>query len=106
MKILSVAPQIAPFTISDEPANWGEAVSAVCTIVKGDYPIEITWSFNGLPVANNQPDIVISSTSKRVSLLTIDAVNARHAGDYTCVASNKAGAVSHTSTLSVNGIDK
>lgn len=101
---VSVAPQIAPFSIGDEPANWGEAVSAVCTIVKGDLPIEVAWALNGEPVTNkNHGDITISSTGKRVSLMTIEAVSARHAGEYTCTASNAAGATSYSATLAVNG---
>ncbi|XP_076629351.1 cell adhesion molecule Dscam1-like isoform X27 [Colletes latitarsis] len=98
-----VAPQIAPFSIGDEPANWGEAVSAVCTIVKGDLPIEVSWALNGEPIStNNHGDISISSTGKRVSLMTIEAVSARHAGEYTCTASNAAGATSYSSILAVN----
>ncbi|XP_076390067.1 Down syndrome cell adhesion molecule 1 isoform X41 [Megachile rotundata] len=98
-----VAPQIAPFSIGDEPANWGEAVSAVCTIVKGDLPIEMSWALNGEPITSeNHGDISISSTGKRVSLLTIEAVSARHAGEYTCTASNAAGATSYSATLAVN----
>lgn len=101
-----VAPQIAPFSIGDEPANWGEAVSAVCTIVKGDLPIELAWALNGEPItANDRPDITISSTGKRVSLMTIEAVNGAHAGEYTCTASNAAGATSYSATLAVNGTE-
>ncbi|XP_014478246.1 PREDICTED: Down syndrome cell adhesion molecule-like protein Dscam2 [Dinoponera quadriceps] len=98
-----VAPQIAPFSISDEPANWGEAVSAVCTIVKGDLPIDMSWALNGEPITReNHGDVSISSTGKRVSLMTIEAVSARHAGEYTCTASNAAGATSYSAILAVN----
>nr|XP_033326664.1 Down syndrome cell adhesion molecule-like protein Dscam2 isoform X32 [Megalopta genalis] len=98
-----VAPQIAPFSIGDEPANWGEAVSAVCTVVKGDLPIEVAWALNGEPITvKNHGDISISSTGNRVSLMTIEAVSGRHAGEYTCTASNAAGATSYSATLAVN----
>ncbi|EFN60720.1 Down syndrome cell adhesion molecule-like protein 1 [Camponotus floridanus] len=101
---VNVAPQIAPFSISDEPANWGEAVSAVCTIVKGDLPIEVSWALNGEPITKeNYADVSISSTSKRVSLITIETASPRHAGEYTCTASNAAGATSYSATLAVNG---
>ncbi|XP_047359077.1 Down syndrome cell adhesion molecule-like protein Dscam2 isoform X10 [Vespa velutina] len=98
-----VAPQIVPFSISDEPANWGEAVSAVCTVGKGDLPIEVSWALNGEPINEaNHEDVSISSTGKRVSLMTIEAVSARHAGEYTCTASNAAGATSYSAMLAVN----
>ena len=72
-------------------------------MIKGDYPIEIEWSLNGEPISRDYPDISIGSTSKRNSVLTIEAVAARHAGEYTCTASNAAGGTSFSSSLSVNG---
>ncbi|KAF7411847.1 hypothetical protein HZH66_000743 [Vespula vulgaris] len=104
---VNVAPQIVPFSISDEPANWGEAVSAVCTVGKGDLPIEVSWALNGEPINDaNHGDVSISSTGKRVSLMTIEAVSARHAGEYTCTASNAAGATSYSAVLAVNGTQR
>ncbi|RXS50746.1 hypothetical protein ETB91_15115 [Lacticaseibacillus rhamnosus] len=90
--------------MDEKPANWGDTVSAVCTVVKGDYPINIDWALNGKPVANQYNEITIVNTSKRVSLLTIDGVMAHHAGEFTCTASNAAGATSYSATLTVNGI--
>ncbi|KAK0078988.1 hypothetical protein PV325_001869 [Microctonus aethiopoides] len=98
---VNVAPQIVPFEMGDEPANWGDAVTATCTVFKGDFPIEIEWSLNSQPIDNNHPGITISTT-KRVSLLTIDAVSASHAGEYTCSASNAAGGISYSAALTVN----
>lgn len=97
-----VAPEIAPFVISEKPANWGDTVTATCTMLKGDSPIQIEWALNGEPIPSNYPDISIA-TSRRVSLLTIDAVTASHAGEYTCAASNAAGGTSFTAMLAVNG---
>lgn len=88
--------------LSEKPANWGETVTATCTILKGDQPIQIEWALNGQPISHDFSDITIV-TSKRVSLLTIDAVTASHAGEYTCVASNTAGGTSYSASLAVNG---
>ncbi|XP_043801768.1 Down syndrome cell adhesion molecule-like protein Dscam2 isoform X18 [Apis laboriosa] len=96
-----VAPEIAPFVISERPANWGDTVTATCTMLKGDPPIQIEWALNGEPISHDYSDISIA-TSRRVSLLTIDAVTASHAGEYTCMASNAAGGTSFTATLAVN----
>ncbi|XP_071567221.1 Down syndrome cell adhesion molecule 1 isoform X12 [Temnothorax nylanderi] len=98
-----VAPQIAPFSISEEPANWGEQVSAVCSILKGDLPIEIRWSLNGEIITRlTHPDVIITNTGKKTSVLTIESVTARHAGEYSCVASNLVGSVTRSAALSVN----
>ncbi|XP_076672503.1 Down syndrome cell adhesion molecule 1 isoform X9 [Andrena cerasifolii] len=97
-----VAPQIAPFVIAEEPANWGDSISVVCAILKGDLPIEITWALNGEPISRDRSDINILATTRKNSILSIESVAARHAGEYTCSASNKAGGTSHSATLAVN----
>ncbi|XP_029175728.1 Down syndrome cell adhesion molecule-like protein Dscam2 isoform X14 [Nylanderia fulva] len=97
-----VAPQIFPFTFGDEPVNSGEAISATCSILKGDFPMDIAWAFNGEPISAENADQFSITKGKRLSVLSIDAVAARHAGEYTCTASNKAGASSHTAVLAVN----
>ncbi|XP_070160077.1 Down syndrome cell adhesion molecule 1 isoform X7 [Polyergus mexicanus] len=97
-----VAPQIAPFEIAEEPANWGDSISVVCAILKGDLPIEITWALNGEPIRPDRSDINILATTRKNSILSIESVAARHAGEYTCSASNKAGATSHSTILAVN----
>ncbi|XP_071627837.1 Down syndrome cell adhesion molecule 1 isoform X8 [Temnothorax longispinosus] len=97
-----VAPEIMPFVIGEEPANWGDTITVTCTVLKGDHPIQIEWALNGEPISRDHPDISIVSTSKRVSLLTIDAVTARHVGEYTCTASNVAGGTSYSASLAVN----
>lgn len=111
---VAVAPQLAPFTFGDEAANAGEMATVQCAVIKGDLPIDIIWSFNDrvIDIANgafgehnyDNPDIVISRSSKRASQLTIESVAARHAGEYSCTASNTAGTATHSSVLSVNGM--
>lgn len=103
--MISVPPQIAPFAIEEGPVNWGEQVSLFCSVLKGDRPMKIHWTLNNNPISPKTHDgIVISKTGKMISVLSIDSVNAHHAGNYTCIASNHAG-ISHLSTrLSVNGI--
>ncbi|XP_076655512.1 Down syndrome cell adhesion molecule 1 isoform X8 [Halictus rubicundus] len=97
-----VAPHIGPFAISDGPANSGDMVSATCSIMKGDFPVEIVWKFNDRTIGFNDPDVTITRINKHMSALSIESVAARHAGEYTCVATNRAGNVSHSTTLAVN----
>ena len=104
MSVVVVAPHIGPFSISDGPANSGDMVSATCSIMKGDFPVEIVWRFNGRAIGFNDPDVTITRINKHMSALSIESVAARHAGEYTCVATNRAGNVSHSTTLAVNGI--
>jgi Immunoglobulin I-set domain len=47
--------------------------------------------------------IVISKAGNKLSVLNIEAVKARHRGNYTCYAANKAGITKHSAYLAVNG---
>lgn len=79
----------------------------MCTINKGDLPIETFWihaDTNGVErrlVTND--GIVITRTNQRISMPSIEAVKARHGGNYTCVAKNKGGGTQHSATLYING---
>ncbi|XP_020284798.1 Down syndrome cell adhesion molecule-like protein Dscam2 isoform X26 [Pseudomyrmex gracilis] len=95
-----VPPRIAPFEMADKAVNWGDSVSAVCTVVNGDSPLEITWALNGMSIEENRHISV--TTTKRNSLLSIDSASPSHAGTYTCVASNAAGATTYSAELTVN----
>ena len=78
--------------------------SVQCAVVEGDLPLEITWMFGDREIKSDRTDIIISASGKRLKQLTIEAVAAWHAGEYTCVASNEAGSVSKSAILKVNGI--
>lgn len=92
------------FSFGDEPLNAGDTASLSCIVMKGDSPLEIEWMFNNEPINTDEHEIVVSENGKRTKQLTIDFVSARHAGEYTCVASNIAGSTSRSARLVVNGI--
>lgn len=88
--------------------NLDDAVSAVCTITKGDLPIHIWWTlvddFHGYEKNLSTNDgLMITRNSQKISMLAIDAVKARHRGNYTCYAKNKAGISKHSAFLFING---
>ncbi|XP_071632338.1 Down syndrome cell adhesion molecule 1 isoform X14 [Temnothorax longispinosus] len=98
-----VGPQLLPIAFNAEIANWGDSVSVPCSILKGDMPMDISWSFDGVPIdTSKDTGITITKISKHLSTLSIDGVSARHAGEYACSASNLAGSVSRSTTLTVN----
>ena len=77
--------------------------SLTCTINKGDYPIKISWTHNNLPV-DSKKDVSVYRTNRRIATLSIDSVQAEHAGEYSCIAKNKAGFANYSAVLNVNGI--
>ena len=92
-----------PFSFGIDDINRGDSVSTQCSIAHGDFPIKIEWFVNDKPVTHYDNEILIAKLGKRVSALTIDSVDAKHVGNYTCVASNKAGIVNYTAQLIING---
>ncbi|XP_076672501.1 Down syndrome cell adhesion molecule 1 isoform X7 [Andrena cerasifolii] len=98
-----VGPQLLPIAFNAEVANSGDSVSVPCSILKGDMPMDISWAFNGVPIdTSRDASITVTRISKHLSTLSIDGVSARHAGEYACSASNLAGSVSRSATLTVN----
>lgn len=100
-----VPPQIVPFEFGDESIDSGEIISVVCTVNKGDLPLNIMWKLNDQNVENIQ-GITVLRTNKRISQLSIDDVQASHSGTYRCIAKNSAGEASNEAELRVNGISK
>lgn len=64
--------------------------------------MDIAWAFNEEIITPERSEFTVTK-SKRLSVLAIDSVTAKHAGEYTCTASNRAGATSHSAHLAVNG---
>ncbi|CAH3959184.1 unnamed protein product [Pieris brassicae] len=95
-----VPPNILPFSFGNKPANVGEYLQAACTVNFGDFPLTITWTFNGQLVSQRNNNYLLSN-SKRSSLLIIESVDAKHAGSYTCVGENRAGRTTHSTDLVV-----
>lgn len=95
-------PRINPFSFGDESMSYGEFVNVQCTISGGDLPVNITWTLNDKPF-EDYLEILTTKRGKRINELTIEAVSAKHAGNYSCIAENRAGRVNHTAELKVNG---
>lgn len=101
-----VAPKIAPFAVDSDALFPGDYFTLQCSIVHGDLPIAIEWSFNGALLGaslGRRNAIVIAAMGTRSSVLTIESVGGEHAGNYTCAGTNAAGQTRHTVGLVVNG---
>lgn len=88
--------------------NLDESVSTICSITKGDTPMHIWWTFvsDTDSLAHNltsNDGVVVSRSTQKISMLAIEAVKARHRGNYTCFAKNRAGLTQFSAFLSVNG---
>jgi len=103
-----VLPQIFAFSFGEEEINLDETVTVTCTITKGDAPIHVWWTLSDTESGmdrnlSSNDGVVISRSSQKISMMAIEAVKARHNGNYTCHAQNKAGVTQHSAFLAING---
>ena len=97
-----------PFTFGDEQINLDNSIMVSCSIIVGDLPLNIWWRFTESDETmsynlTSNDGVVVTKPSQKFSILAIDAVKARHRGNYTCFASNKGGATQHSAYLAING---
>jgi len=72
-------------------------------VTSGDFPVSFAWLFNGREINENVYDVSMVKLGKKISALSIDYVRDHHAGNYSCVAVNRATSVNFTAELVVNG---
>lgn len=101
---LTVLPKLLPFSFGEEPASLGESTTVQCSISLGDLPVTFSWLLND-ERAESVADINVVTLGKKTSVLSIDSLTEYHAGNYTCLATNKAGTSRHHTLLIVNGIN-
>lgn len=80
----------------------GESVQVSCYVNKGDMPIIFSWMLNGEPVSEDGL-MSIKPFGKKTSVLSIENVDQSHIGNFTCVASNRAGIAKYSAELFVKG---
>lgn len=97
-------PQILPFDFGEEAINEGDLTSVQCVVTKGALPVKISWLFMDKPIVSGLNGVSVMQMNKKISTLTIDSINAEHAGQYTCTAKNSAAETSHSAVLNVIGI--
>lgn len=91
-----------PFEFGEEPFDVYSATTVSCAVTKGDLPIEIKWLFDGHHLRTSE-GILITSGGQRISMLSIESVQPKHAGVYSCYAKNHAGEARHDAELKVMG---
>ncbi|XP_070851143.1 cell adhesion molecule Dscam1 isoform X26 [Drosophila suzukii] len=93
-----VLPRIIPFDFEEGPAQVGQYLTLHCSVPGGDLPLDIDWTLDGQQISEDL-GITTSRVGRRGSVLTIEAVEARHAGNFTCHARNLAGHQQYTTPL-------
>ncbi|KAI9558120.1 hypothetical protein GHT06_014873 [Daphnia sinensis] len=111
--IIEAAPQMV-HTFNEQTLVPGPFVTLRCTAI-GNPPPDITWLLDKQPLSFQQQQQLIHSArisqSQIVSAggettghLNISSAQVEDGGEYTCVAKNTAGEVSHSSRLNIYGL--
>lgn len=84
-----------------------------CVLEEVDLPVSITWLKDGRPLSSTHSHhthaastylgLEVRMLDKYSSGLVIPRLQAAHAGNYTCQATNAARTASHTAALAVSG---
>lgn len=96
-------PKVLPFAFGDEPAFLGDSTNVQCSVSSGDLPVMFSWTLNDKPLSEVN-GINVGAFGKKISVLNIDLLAEHHAGNYTCLAENRAGRVTYSAELIVKGI--
>uniref|UniRef100_T1IT69 Down syndrome cell adhesion molecule-like protein Dscam2 n=1 Tax=Strigamia maritima TaxID=126957 RepID=T1IT69_STRMM len=97
----TTAPKIIPFSFQEDNLIEGVFARVSCVVYQGDLPISISWLKDETPI-HNVNGITIRNIDEFSSILTIDSIQQRHSGNYTCVAENSAATISSTASLIVH----
>lgn len=65
--------------------------------------MNFTWELNNRPVSQIT-GITVATFGRKTSVLTIDSLDENHAGNYSCLAANRAGVSAYYAELIVKGI--
>lgn len=100
---VAVKPEVEPFSITDNTLNEGGSTKLLCSVSSGDMPIQFVWTKNGRLVNTNGKNFKIQELDELTSIFSLTRVSLEDAGNYSCIAENKAGSTSHTAFLKVMG---
>ncbi|XP_039278210.1 Down syndrome cell adhesion molecule-like protein Dscam2 isoform X4 [Nilaparvata lugens] len=89
-------PQIQPFQFPDN-LQEGHRAQVSCTIISGDFPVDISWYKDGRPLTQ-EPDVQ-QQVHQFVNALFFSKLGAHHSGHYTCIARNAAAQTNFTAKL-------
>ncbi|KAH6921922.1 hypothetical protein HPB50_006467 [Hyalomma asiaticum] len=100
---LADAPRVHSFAFPKDHQR-GRTVAVTCIVDHGTPPFNFAWSKDGRPLRATGSDKPVSKMiTESVSVLTVPNVDAGDVGNYTCTASNAAGADSFTAELVISG---
>ncbi|RWS11618.1 hemicentin-1-like protein [Dinothrombium tinctorium] len=92
-------PKVIP--LATLPISEGSRFRTICGVLQGSEPLQFEWFKDGISISSiNNKNILIDTTSS-ISTLTINNVELRHNGNYTCIVRNHLGSDSTSVNLTI-----
>ncbi|KAI1289176.1 Down syndrome cell adhesion molecule [Halotydeus destructor] len=94
-------PVIEPFFLPNT-VQMGQRLSITCTVIKGDPPIAILWTKDGVQLSDKESALLnlrVHHLADYSSTLLFQSIKPDHRGNYTCMANNSVGHDSHTAPM-------
>ncbi|CAG2162952.1 unnamed protein product, partial [Oppiella nova] len=79
----------------------GQRSSILCTVSSGDMPITLQWFKDNVPISQHK-GVRVNEVVDYSSTLLFESLTLDHKGNYTCIATNTAGTVSHTTSMVIH----
>ncbi|KAM7308571.1 hypothetical protein ISCGN_012205 [Ixodes scapularis] len=102
VQVTAEVPKVQPFMFPPT-VKPGSRVSAVCSTTSGGSQVTLSWLKDGKDIGNTRN--VVVDTKRVLSNILIEPVEISNAGNYTCIAKNRAGFDSFTAFLDVQDIE-
>lgn len=97
-----VPPKVIPFSFLDDQFYKGMRAHVSCAISQGDLPVTFEWLKDGDLISSDM-GIFTRKYDENTESLSIENVESRHSGNYSCIIRNVAGKAMHTAQLMVRG---
>uniref|UniRef100_A0A6B2E762 Putative down syndrome cell adhesion molecule 2 isoform r n=1 Tax=Phlebotomus kandelakii TaxID=1109342 RepID=A0A6B2E762_9DIPT len=103
---LGDAPPVLLYSFIEQTLQPGPAVSLKCSAAGNPTP-QVTWTLDGFPLPTNGRFLIgqyVTVHGDVISHVNISHVMVEDGGEYSCIAENRAGKISHSARLNIYGL--
>ncbi|KAL3203346.1 hypothetical protein MRX96_041928 [Rhipicephalus microplus] len=88
-------------SLSQRTSLWGDRIALTCAVTRGTGPFDIRWTHDGKPIGGAKKTKYATAVTESITTMTIEKVEPRDVGNYTCTVTNDVGRDAVTATLLV-----
>ncbi|KAH7958040.1 hypothetical protein HPB51_027977 [Rhipicephalus microplus] len=93
-------PVVMPISFAKD-VSLGDRIALTCAVTRGTGPFDIRWTHDGKPIGGATKTKYATAVTESITTMTIEKVEPRDVGNYTCTVTNDVGRDAVTATLLV-----